>query len=183
MSEAIDEKAPEATPAENTVPSALYPCYLPSCGVEVARPPEELFWTQEGADGQGPGWYCRVCLGEFTAGTEGVRALRRALVDEFLGTVEKTLKDAWEDAPAADRIADGGPYRVEGNVNGTLMVYPEWRALDGKPGWMRRSREDNDAAGGPGLFSRMALADDIASLLNRAAGCGDMKQDDGPDQE
>ncbi len=63
-------------------------------------------------------------------------------------------------------MTKAGPYRVVSRVDGTLVVYPEWSMYDGKPAWKRETEEDQWNAGGPGFFSRMALADDLERWLN-----------------
>ena len=59
-----------------------------------------------------------------------------------------------------------GPYKVESLVDGTLMVSPDWSAYPGKPGWRRETQDDENEAGGPGLFSRLGLANDVQDFLN-----------------
>lgn len=60
-----------------------------------------------------------------------------------------------------------GPYVVKSHSNGLLSVYPQWADLYGKPSWMRETEEDHMEAGGPGLFSRLGIADDIQRFLNQ----------------
>lgn len=64
-------------------------------------------------------------------------------------------------------MRQAGPYVVKSHVNGVLAVYPQWAELYGKPSWMRETEEDRMEAGGPGIFSRMGIADDIQRFLNQ----------------
>ena len=66
----------------------------------------------------------------------------------------------------ADLIKRAGPYSVHSKPDGSLAVYPQWSGLDGKPGWRRTNPQDEEKAGGPGIFSRMVLAHDVEDQLN-----------------
>ena len=59
-----------------------------------------------------------------------------------------------------------GPYIVRSHSNGLLSVYPHWAGMHGKPGWLRETEADEAEAGGPGVFSRMGLADSLEKWLN-----------------
>ena len=63
-------------------------------------------------------------------------------------------------------MRDAGPYKVQSHSDGSVRIYPGWSEWDGLPGWLRSTPEEHDAAGGPGLFSRMALADQLQAWLN-----------------
>ena len=249
----MPDQDPETGPGDR-IPEARYPCHLPSCADETTYPPEELFWIPAGIDGQGPGWYCRLCAGESgelstredlrdfmarlkdterikarlevggdhllsAAGVFGIFMEDRAALDLLIRLYEKLPLEVSQltrfDLPPAvklssaafcalhgahlyitsagerfvraiaaqpqepepnfdlqerNRIPDGGPYRVKSLVDGKLTLSPHWSALPGKPGWLRQTDEDEDIAGGPGIFSRLALASDVERLLNQAAG-------------
>ncbi len=54
-------------------------------------------------------------------------------------------------------IKRAGPYKVQSCADGTLRVTPEWPRL------RKWNPEDG---GGPGLFSRLSLAEDLQDWLN-----------------
>ena len=54
-------------------------------------------------------------------------------------------------------IRDSGPYVVKSRAHGVLNVYPAW------PQFPEYNDEDG---GGPGVLSRLALADDLERWLN-----------------
>ena len=61
-------------------------------------------------------------------------------------------------------IRDSGPYRVDSRAlsHGSLIVYPRWSQYGNN--W--QEMQDKGYGGGPGMMSRMALADDLESWLN-----------------
>ena len=63
-------------------------------------------------------------------------------------------------------LREGGPYRVISLVDGSLSVWATWANDYGKPAWRRRDQADQETAGGPGMFSRVALADHLERWLN-----------------
>ena len=54
-------------------------------------------------------------------------------------------------------LRNAGPYVVKSCADGTLIVTPDW------PRFPKYTDEDG---GGPGLFSRLALAHDLEAWLN-----------------
>lgn len=54
-------------------------------------------------------------------------------------------------------MRDAGPYRVLSCADGSLRIEPDW------PG---EEYFDEETGGGPGLFTRMALADHVERFLN-----------------
>lgn len=54
-------------------------------------------------------------------------------------------------------MRQSGPYQVESTIGGQLVIVPKWSQV---PVW---TEEDG---GGPGLFSRLALAADLQAWLN-----------------
>lgn len=57
--------------------------------------------------------------------------------------------------PVEQRIREAGPYHVESCANGTMLVTPAWSQFH---------CQEYDG-GGPGLGTRLQLADDIAAVL------------------
>jgi len=54
-------------------------------------------------------------------------------------------------------VKKSGPYKVTSQLDGTLIVYPAWHQfLEWRP----------ETGGGPGLFSRLALAAELQEWLN-----------------
>ena len=56
-----------------------------------------------------------------------------------------------------EAIKESGPYRAASNADGTILIIPAWPQF---------SKYNPEEGGGPGLFSRIALAKDIEELLN-----------------
>ena len=54
-------------------------------------------------------------------------------------------------------LQESGPYKVESRADGTVLVTPSWPQF---PPY------SEDEGGGPGMFSRLGLADEIRALIN-----------------
>ena len=65
-------------------------------------------------------------------------------------------------------MREAGPYKVVSMADGTLRVHPEWSGADwpGRPAWMRLTEPERSEGGGPGILSRMRLAEELQDWLN-----------------
>lgn len=77
---------------------------------------------------------------------------------DIIALIERVRKD--ERAKLFPEIlAASGGYKASSRADGTILVEPEWPQF---PKW------DEDEGGGPGVMSRLSVAECIEKLLNEA---------------